>query len=80
MCALCGRGTYEAVNVMPRLTAAPPKSFARLEGEYEFWMTNCWLLFDQLVPVSFAVALALNWKDNVWKDSVRGPTRETCRP
>jgi hypothetical protein len=52
-----------AISVMVRtIAAAPPKSFAILEGDYHYDSSAFWNIVPMITGVLFLIAIVANWK------------------
>jgi Sec-independent protein secretion pathway component TatC len=57
-----GGGFFAISIVVSTLTAAPPRSFAMLAGEYPYNSSAFWETLPPITAVLFVIALIANWK------------------
>ncbi|NOT74919.1 MAG: transposase [Cyclobacteriaceae bacterium] len=57
-----GAGLWEAANVVPLWTSAPPASFHIFQGEYGLRYKAFWIISHSIHEVFFIAAIILNWR------------------
>lgn len=57
-----GAAIYEHVNVVPRMSAAPPMSLSMFSGQYGLETSSFWIPVHPINLVFFIIALIANWK------------------
>jgi len=57
-----GAQLYALSVVASTVSAAPPRSFAILQGEYRYDSSAFWNIFPTITSVLFVIALVANWK------------------
>ncbi len=64
-CFLQAGGGMFAISVLvSTITAAPPRSFAILEGAYRYDSSAFWQTIPPITALLFVIALIANWKTN----------------